>query len=183
MMSGIIVSMKIVLMDRDGTLIVPPEDRRVDSPEKVMLFPDTLEAMKLLANNGYKVIVVTNQSGISEGRFTSEEYSKINQHFVDLLAPSGIEILKVCTCPHRRADNCDCRKPKPTMILEAAKEFGFDPKDCFMVGDRQDDIDIAKNSGAKAVLVKTGHFPVDGADATFVAENLLEAAKFVATQS
>lgn len=171
--------MKIVLMDRDGTLIVPPEDRRVDSPEKVKLFPDTLEAMKLLANNGYKVIIVTNQSGISEGRFTSEEYSKINQHFVDLLAPSGIEILKVCTCPHRRADNCECRKPKPTMILEAAKEFGFDPKDCFMVGDRQDDIDIAKNSGAKAVLVKTGDFPVDGADATFVAENLLEATEFI----
>ncbi|HET7302726.1 MAG TPA: HAD family hydrolase [Candidatus Saccharimonadales bacterium] len=166
-------------MDRDGTLIVPPEDRRVDSPEKVKLFPDTLEAMKLLANNGYKVIIVTNQSGISEGRFTSEEYSKINQHFVDLLAPSGIEILKVCTCPHRRADNCECRKPKPTMILEAAKEFGFDPKDCFMVGDRQDDIDIAKNSGAKAVLVKTGDFPVDGADATFVAENLLEATEFI----
>ena len=175
--------MKIVLMDRDGTLIVPPEDRRVDSPEKVKLFPDTLEAMKLLANNGYKIIVVTNQSGISEGRFTFEEYSKINQHFIDLLAPSGIEILKVCTCPHRRADNCDCRKPKPTMILGAAKEFGFDPKDCFMVGDRQDDIDIAKNSGAKSILVKTGDFPVDGADADHAAENLLEAARFITSQA
>lgn len=174
--------MKIVLMDRDGTLIIPPEDRRVDSPEKVKLFTDTLEAMKLLADSGYKVVIVTNQSGISEGRFTAEEYSQINQHFIDLLAPSGIEVLKVCTCPHRRADNCDCRKPKPTMILEAAKEFGFDPKDCFMVGDRQDDIDIAKNSGAKSILVETGDFPVDGADADHVAENLFEAAKFIITR-
>lgn len=174
--------MKIVLMDRDGTLIIPPEDRRVDSPEKVKLFPDTLQAMKFLADNGYKVIIVTNQSGISEGRFTAEEYSQIHQHFIDLLAPSGIEILKVCTCPHRRADNCDCRKPKPTMILQVAQELGFDPKDCFMVGDRQDDIDIAKNSGAKSILVKTGDFPVDGADADYVAESLLEAARFIVIQ-
>lgn len=174
--------MKIALIDRDGTLIIPPEDRRVDSPEKVKLFPDTLEAMKLLANNGYKVVIITNQSGISEGRFTAEEYSQINQHFIDLLAPSGIEILKVYTCPHRRADNCNCRKPKPTMIFQAAQELGFDPKDCFMVGDRQDDIDIAKNSGAKSILVKTGDFPVDGADANHVAESLLEAAKFIISQ-
>ena len=162
--------MKIILMDRDGTLIIPPEDRRIDKPEKVKLFPDTLEAMKLLADNDFKIIVITNQSGISEGRFTADEYNEITRHFINLLAPSGIEILKVCTCPHRRADNCDCRKPKPTMIFEAAKEFNFDPKDCFMVGDRQDDIDIAKNSGAKPILVKTGDFPVTGSDATYVAD-------------
>lgn len=68
------------------------------------------------------------------------------------------------------------------MIFGAARELGFDPKDCFMVGDRQDDIDIAKNSGAKSILVKTGDFPVDGADADYVAESLLEAAKFIITQ-
>ena len=171
--------MKIVLMDRDGTLIVPPEDRRVDSPGKVRLFPDTLKAMKMLADNDYKGIIVTNQSGISEGRFTTEEYSQINQRLLDLLIPSGIDILKVCTCPHRRADNCDCRKPKPTMILNASHELGFDLKGCFMIGDRQDDIDTAKNSGAKSILVKTSDFVVDGFDADYVAENILEAVKII----
>jgi D-glycero-D-manno-heptose 1,7-bisphosphate phosphatase len=171
--------MKIVLMDRDGTLIIPPEDRRVDPPEKIKLFPDTIEALKLLADNDYKIIVITNQSGISEGRFSHEEYAKINEHFKQMLAPSGIEVLKVYTCPHRRADNCDCRKPKPTMILQAAKEFGFDVNDCYMVGDRQDDIDIAKNAGCRSILVKTGDFPVVGNDADYVAENLSETVKLI----
>jgi len=167
--------MKIVLMDRDGTLIVPPKDRRVDTPEKIKLFPDTLEALKLLADNDYKIIVVTNQSGIAEGRFNENDYMKINDHFIQMLAPSGIEVLKVYTCPHRRADNCDCRKPKPALILQAASEFGLDLKDCFMVGDRQDDIDIAKNAGCRSILVKTGDFPVVGNDATYIAEKLVYA--------
>ena len=171
--------MKIVLMDRDGTLTVPPEDRRVSSPEQVELFPDVIEALKLLAEQDYKIIVITNQSGIAEGRFTQEEYEKINHRFLELLAPSGIEALKVYTCPHRRADNCNCRKPKPAMIMQAANEFTFNPKDCYMVGDRQDDIDIGKNAGTKTILVKTGDFPVSGNDATFVADDLLSAVKYI----
>lgn len=171
--------MKIVLMDRDGTLTVPPEDRRVSSPDKVRLFPDVIKSLKLLAEHGYKIIVITNQSGIAEGRFTQEEYEKINQRFLELLVPSGIEVLKVYTCPHRRADNCNCRKPKPTMIFEAAKEFAFNPEDCYMVGDRQDDIDIGNSAGAKTILVKTGDFPVAGDDATFVADDLLSAARYI----
>lgn len=171
--------MKIVLMDRDGTLIKPPADRRVDSPEKVQLFPDTVEALALLAQHDFKVIVITNQTGIAEGRFSQAEYENINRHFIELLAPSKIEVLRVFTCSHSRADNCACRKPKPAMILDAAQEFNFAPKDCFMVGDRQDDIDIAKNCDAKSILVKTGDFPVADNDATFVAENLFEAARFV----
>jgi D-glycero-D-manno-heptose 1,7-bisphosphate phosphatase len=174
--------MKIVLMDRDGTLIKPPVDRRVDSPEKIQLFPDTIEALALLAKHAFKVIIITNQTGIAEGRFTYSEYEKINRRFVELLAPSKIDVLKVFTCPHSRADNCACRKPKPTMIFEAAKEFNFDPRDCYMVGDRQDDIDIAKNCGAKSILVKTGDFAVTGDDATFVVENLLQAAKLIVAQ-
>lgn len=166
-------------MDRDGTLIKPPADRRVDSPEKVRLFPDTIEALALLAKYDFKIIVVTNQTGIAEGRFTQVEYENINKRFIELLAPSKIEVLKVFTCPHSRADNCACRKPKPAMILNAAQEFSFEPKDCFMVGDRQDDIDIAKNCGARSILVKTGDFAVSGNDATFVVENLLEAAKLI----
>jgi phosphoglycolate phosphatase-like HAD superfamily hydrolase len=65
------------------------------------------------------------------------------------------------------------------MIFEAAKEFGFDPKDCYMVGDRQDDIDVGNNAGAKTILVNTGHFDVEGDDATYVAESLREAADYI----
>lgn len=171
--------MKIVLMDRDGTLMKPPADRRVDLPEKVQLFPDTIEALALLAQHDFKVIVITNQTGIAEDRFTKAQYQDITHHFLKLLAPSKIEVLKVFTCPHSRADNCGCRKPKPKMILDAAKEFGFNPEKCYMIGDRQDDIDIAKNSGAKPILVKTGEFMVEGREAVFNADSLYDAAKFI----
>jgi len=166
-------------MDRDGTLIIPPEDRRVDSPDKLRLFPDTISALKLLADNGFGIVIITNQTGMAEGRFTTEEYEQIGVKLAEMLAPSGIKVLKTFTCPHRRADECDCRKPKPKMLLEAAEEFEVDLNHAYMVGDRQDDIGIGNNAGTKTVLVKTGDFPVEGDDATFVADTLLDAAQYI----
>jgi histidinol-phosphate phosphatase family protein len=171
--------MKVVFMDRDGTLIIPPEDRRVDSPDKLKLFPDTIAALKVLADNDFSIVIITNQTGISEGRFTAEEYEQITAKLADMIAPSGIKILKTYTCPHRRVDECDCRKPKPKMLLDAAKAFDVQLAGSYMVGDRQDDIDIGNNAGTKTILVKTGDFPVAGDDATFVADTLLDAAQYI----
>jgi len=175
--------MKIILLDRDGTVIVDPPDERVDRLEKIELFPDTLEALKYLAEHDFAVILVTNQAGIAEGRLTEAEFEVINDDVVRQLAPSGVKILKTYRCPHRSEDGCECRKPKPTMLLQAAKEFDLDLSKAFMVGDRQTDVVCGVNAGARTVLVKTANDPVESQEAEYTAPTLLDAVKYVVANS
>lgn len=175
--------MKIILLDRDGTVIVDPPDERVDSIAKIKFFPDTIESLKYLADHDFSVIFVTNQAGIAEGRITQAEFETINNKVIEMLKPSGITILKTYYCPHKPEDNCDCRKPKPTMILQTAKDYSLNLWDTFMVGDRQSDIMAGMNAGTKTILVKTANTPVESKEANYTAPNLLDAVKYVAAQS
>ncbi len=171
--------MKVVFLDRDGTVIKDPPDERVDRLDKIELFPDSLKALKLLSTLDYGVIIITNQAGIAEGRINEAEFKIINNKVVDLLEQSGVKILKTYMCPHVAADNCECRKPKPTMLLQAAKEFGIDLSSSWIVGDHESDIKAGLNAGAKAILVKTANKPENSEDATYTAKNLLEAVKYI----
>lgn len=170
--------MKVILLDRDGTVIRDPEDERVDTEEKIELFPDSIEALKYLAANEFSVILITNQAGISEGRISREDFERINSKVLEMLSPSGVNILKSYLCPHGPDDKCECRKPKPTMILEALSEFGLNAEELFMVGDRESDIMAGVNAGTKTILVKTANVPVTAEQATYTAPNLLDAVKF-----
>lgn len=171
--------MKVVLLDRDGTVIVDPPDERVDSVGKIQLFPDSIEALALLAQHGYAVILITNQAGISEGRIDVPEFNRIHDKVLDALSPSGVTILKTYMCPHGPEDGCECRKPKPTLIQEAAQEFHFAPSDVYIVGDRHSDIMAGKNAGTKTVLVKTANINVDAPEADYTAQTLLEAVQYI----
>ncbi len=171
---------KIVFLDRDGTVIFDPEDERVDREDKIKLFPDSIEALKYLADRGFSVILITNQAGISEGKINAEDFERINNKVVEMLAPSGVKILKTFMCPHGPADGCECRKPKPTMLLEAAKEFNVDLANTYMVGDRESDIMAGINAGTKTILVKTANVSVEAKQATYTALNLLDAVKYIA---
>lgn len=175
--------MKIVLLDRDGTIIRDPEDERVDREEKIELFPDTIEALTFLAKNNFAVVLITNQAGIAEGRINTEEFSKINNKVVEMLSPSGIKILKTYMCPHVTQDGCMCRKPKPTMLLQAIKDFNLDPTNIYMIGDRESDIGAGINAGVKTILVKTANIPVTAEQATYTAPNLLNAIEYVVKHS
>src|SRR5688500_4062551 len=126
--------MKIILLDRDGTVIVDPPDERVDTVEKIKLFPETIDALAYLAAHDFGVILVTNQAGIAEGRINEADFRVINNKVLEMLAPSGITVLKTFICPHGPDDNCECRKPKPTLILQAAREFGLDLASTYMIG-------------------------------------------------
>jgi D-glycero-D-manno-heptose 1,7-bisphosphate phosphatase len=170
---------KIIFLDRDGTIIFDPEDERVDKEEKIKLFPDTIEALKYLASNNFSVVLITNQAGIAEGRINLQDFDRINNKVLEMLEPSGIKILKTYVCPHSPQDNCECRKPKPTMILEAAKEFNVDLAETYMIGDRESDILAGINAGAKTVLVKTANKPVEVKEATYTALTLLDAVKYI----
>lgn len=176
--------MKIVLLDRDGTVIKDPLDERVDREDKIELFADSIDALRYLAENDFAVIFITNQAGISEGRINNEDFNRIHGKVLDMLNVSGVKILKTFMCPHGPSDGCNCRKPKPTMILEAAKEFDINLSDVYMVGDNVSDIDAGINAGTKTVLVETAtNKKVVAPQATYTAPNLLDAVKYIVNQS
>lgn len=174
--------MKVVFLDRDGTLIVDPPDERVDRISKIHLFPDTLKAMRRLAELEYSVIIVTNQMGIAEGRITEEDFDRLNGIVLELLESTGVKVLKTYVCPHKPEDKCECRKPKPKLIFDAIREYTVDKKDSYMIGDRQSDILAGKAAGLKTILVKTGNTPVTSQDATHTAADLLEAVEYIASR-
>ncbi len=175
--------MKAVFLDRDGTIIMgTPTYERVDSLDKVHVLPNTLEALRQLAALEYKVFIVTNQAGLAEGKITQEQFEEINRRVLELVAPSGIRIVKTYVCPHGEENTCECRKPKPKMILDAAKEYTIDLESSWMVGDRVTDVMAGFNAGTKTILVKTGVPTVESLQATFTAPSLIEAVRFIAEQ-
>jgi histidinol-phosphate phosphatase family protein len=151
-----------VFLDRDGTMI---EDvGYLDRLERLKLFPYTIDAVRLLNRAGYKVFVVTSQNGIAQGVLTEEFLSRAHAHLSTLCEAAGAKIDGYYYCPHsthavvdQYRTDCDCRKPKPGMILTAAREHSLDVSRSFVIGDRWRDIEMGLAAGTKALLVETGY--------------------------
>lgn len=140
-----------VFADRDGTICF---DRHyLADPAGLELIPTVAEGIKKLNDAGIPVIVITNQSGIGRGYFTEQQLGSIHQKMEDLLAEQGARVNDIFYCPHLPDSGCDCRKPRPGMLLQAQEEYGFDLKRSFVIGDRMLDVEMAHAVGAKAVLV------------------------------
>lgn len=175
--------MKAIFLDRDGTIIVNPPDERVDRMDKVALLPKTIQALKKLASLDYGVFVVTNQAGIAEGRISQEQFYEIHNAVLELIAPSGIQIIKTYMCPHVDADKCDCRKPKPTMLLEAANQFNIDLSSSWMIGDWATDIQTGINAGTKTIWINHTASPDDLVKPTYYAKDILDAVEYISRGS
>lgn len=174
------ISMKAVFLDRDGTITVgTPTIERVDTPDKAKLLPNTIEALKLLSTLDYKVFIVTNQMSIFEHRITEEGFHEINNKILEMIAPSGVMITKTYFCPHGPDSGCVCYKPKPGMLLQAAKEYDINLSESWMIGDRPSDVMTGVNAGTKTILVRSGVPDVTSAEATFTAPSLLEAVQYI----
>ena len=174
--------MDVVLLDRDGTIIVDPDDFRVDSIDKIQLFPDTIEALKYLADHGFAAVIITNQAGIAEGRITEADFWRINDEVLKRIETSGLRILKTYMNGEGPGPNATpWRKPGPKMLIQAATDFNLDLSKTYMVGDKATDVQAAINAGCKGgVLVKTATGEnVVSAAAAFVAPNLPDAAAYV----
>ena len=150
---------RAVFLDRDGTII---EDvGYLNECSKIKFLPRVSKAIKLLNKNRFKVIVVTNQSGVARGYFTEETVKEINQNIQELLAKQGAFIDKIYYCPHHlegtieeyRKD-CLCRKPNPGMIEKAAHEFGIDLKNSFVIGDKRSDVEAGHRVGCKTIFLR-----------------------------
>jgi histidinol-phosphate phosphatase family protein len=144
-----------VFMDRDGTII--KEKSYTSDPKDVELLPHTVAGIKLLSAKGFKLFVVTNQSGVSRGYFTLQSVYAVHNRMIELLKASGAFIDKIYFCPHSPEDNCECRKPKQGMIKQALQEFEIDLSRSYMIGDRSEDIGLGKGAGMKTILVLTGY--------------------------
>ena len=142
---------KAVFLDRDGT--IAKDAHYCCHPEDFVLFAQAAEVIKLLNKRGFKVIIITNQSGIGQGYLSEETLGEIHKKMAEELAREGASVDGIYYCPHHPDDNCNCRKPKPSLILQAARDFDVDMEHSFMVGDRQKDIDLGKAVGCRTILV------------------------------
>lgn len=144
-----------VFLDRDGTLIF---DRNyLNSFQQVKLYSFVAESINKLRTAGFKIIVVTNQSGIGRGMITEEELEKVNKKFISLLKTAGAKIDGLYYCPHTDSDECCCRKPKTGMVMRGSKDFNIDLKKSYTIGDSIRDYLLGFNMGGKGILVLTGH--------------------------
>jgi histidinol-phosphate phosphatase family protein len=139
-----------------------------------------VEALKLLASLDYLVFFVTNQAGLTEGLISWDEFNEIHNKVINLIVPSGVKVTKTYVCPHGENDHCECRKPKPKLLLDAAHEYDIDLTKSWMIGDRPSDVMTGVNAGTKSTLVKTGVPTAQSEQATAVLPSLLEAVEYIA---
>jgi D,D-heptose 1,7-bisphosphate phosphatase len=173
---------KSVFIDRDGTIAkdVPYCSR----PDQFELLPDAGEAIRRLNVVGFKVIMITNQSGIGRGYFTHEMLAQVHDKMKADLVKFGAHIDAIYYCPHHPNDKCDCRKPKPALILKAAKEHDIDLTKSFLVGDNIHDIEAGHAAGCNTVLVSKSGYKKAASEIyyispDFVADNLEMASRWI----
>jgi D-glycero-D-manno-heptose 1,7-bisphosphate phosphatase len=147
---------KVAFLDRDGVINHDSPDY-IKSLNEFHFLPRSLDALKLLSENGWSVFVITNQSAIGRGLISLSGVDRIHTHLKKIVGENGGRITDIFFCPHRPDEDCLCRKPKPEMIRWAVDKFGIDVKQAVMVGDRATDIQCGQNAGCgRTVLVRTG---------------------------
>ncbi len=180
---------KAVFLDRDG--VVLREVGYLSNLKKVSFYKGNIQGLKLLKQNGYKLIVVTNQSGVARGYFTEDFVKKTHKFVQEKLKRYNLSIDAFYYCPHHTENvkikkyfkNCSCRKPKPGMILKAKKRFNIDLKKSFIIGDKLTDVKLGKKTGMKTILLLTGYGKKEKrkidriTKPDFICKNLLSAAK------
>ena len=147
--------MKLVILDRDGT-INEDSDQHIKSPSEWRPIEGSLEAIARLTQAGYRLVIATNQSGIARGLFDTSTLIAIHNRLQQAVALAGGRIDAFFFCPHAADSACECRKPRPGMLLEIARRFNVSLADVYMVGDAQRDLEAAAAAGARPVLVLTG---------------------------
>lgn len=176
---------RYVLLDRDG-VINYDSDAFIKSPEEWRPIPRSLEAIALLNDNGYKVVVISNQSGLARGLFDEDTLQQIHAKMTQLVEKSGGHIEAIYYCPHGPNDDCLCRKPRIGLLQRFAEDYRIPLQGLPFVGDSLRDIQAAQRVSAEPILVKTGKGQktlADNPDIKLpVFENLYDAARFIVSE-
>ncbi len=146
---------RAVFFDRDG--VINREVSYLDSIDKVEILEGISKAIKLLNENNFKVIIITNQSGLARRYFTKRTLEEIHDFIIKELRKESAHIDAIYYCPHHPDDDCNCRKPRIGLINKAEKELKLDLKSSFLIGDKVTDIQAGLNAGLKTILVLTGY--------------------------
>ena len=172
---------RAVFLDRDGVLnkafIRNGKPYSPDTIEEMIIVPDAAEALTRLRRHGFRLIVATNQPDIARGRLTNEQVEAMNAH---LRSKLPLDVIEVCT--HDDADNCDCRKPKPGLLLKAAKRDGIALDESFMIGDRYRDIEAGHSAGCRTILIGNGYGEIFKAQPDAKFDTLSDAAEWILKQ-
>jgi D-glycero-D-manno-heptose 1,7-bisphosphate phosphatase len=184
-----------VFIDRDGT--ISEEVGYINHPSRFRLFPYSPDAIKLLHDNGWLTILVTNQAGVARGYFSEEMVQAVHATMTAELKSNGAKLDAIYYCAHHPSVgeppyrfDCDCRKPKPGLITRAAQDFDIDVSQSWMVGDRYSDIELARNAGLKSAFVLSGYGLGEWehqrtgwtVNPDLVAKNLLEAVQLIVSK-
>lgn len=143
-----------VFLDRDGTII--EEQSYPKDPQKVVLLPNSAQALHLMTRKRYTLFVISNQSGVGRGIISRAQFKAVHQRCSELLQTHGVEIAEFAYCFHRPDDKCRCRKPLTGLIPKSYQGKNVNWKRSFMVGDKLSDLELGDNMGAKSYLVLTG---------------------------
>ena len=141
-----------LFIDRDGTIIKQIDGEYISSINQIELIETIFPAILMLQNEGYLIIMVTNQAGINKGILSKEQVDEINQHIIQSLKRQGIEVSAVYVCPHRTDEKCKCRKPEPGLLLKAAEEHNIDLGNSVIIGDSDKDTEAGLKAGLKKVI-------------------------------
>jgi D-glycero-D-manno-heptose 1,7-bisphosphate phosphatase len=184
------MSRPAVFLDRDGTLL--EEAGYLDRLDRLILFPFTIDAVRLLNRAGFSVVVVTNQAGIARGIFKESFVAEAHRHMTERLAAGGAHVDAFYYCPHHPEavvnefrQTCECRKPKPGMLTRAAADLDLALDRSFVVGDRWHDLEAGQRVGARTLLVRTGYGKTEEAaprpelHPSAVVENVMEAVSWI----
>ena len=179
-----------VFLDRDGT--INEEMGYINNIDRFVLIPGAAAAIRSINESGLKTVVVTNQSGVARGYFPKELVDQVHLKMSDLLEEEGAFSDGIYACTHEppslgESGSCGCRKPKVGLMKQAARELNLDLEKSYVVGDRFKDVEMARNAGAKAILVLTGYGkgeleffgPSSKVQADFVAQDLAEAVEWI----
>jgi len=170
------VSDPVVILDRDGTIVI---DRHyLSDPAGLEFLPGAAEGLRSMHAQGYRLVVISNQSGVGRGLFSIETMQKMNSRLMEMVRVSGAQLERIYVCPHRPEDLCTCRKPGIKLMMDAAAQIGFEPADAVVIGDKDSDVEFGRRVGATTMLVTS---QTDAADprlaaADYVVRDLREAA-------
>jgi D-glycero-D-manno-heptose 1,7-bisphosphate phosphatase len=179
------MSRPAVFLDRDGT--INEEMGYINHLSRFKLLPGVVEAIRILNESGLAVVLVTNQSGAARGYFPAALVAAVHRCLEAELAQGGARLDGIYACLHGPDDNCPCRKPKPALLLQAARELDLDLTRSYLVGDRYRDVETAANAGIKGILTLTGYGrgeyeylgDTGPAAPAYVAEDLMDAAAWI----